>query len=386
MSLYMIAYKSLWQRKGKSMFLMIGLVLSLVTVITLMGITQFLEDSIDRSLKEHGATMMVIPATEQVRVSFGGITVVDDQIQQLTYLDDESIRKLETLLNDSGSILIEKTVDLGTVNGQETMLVFTDLGLEMQANPSWGIVEGQDRSAFIGHDLYQMGMTEEQKFTAIYQGNIFNSDSFIVLPAQGNENDQLVLIDRKQFSEKFLVDFQTNVIQLYLPFSSMEQINQIKATVEKDLPELQVRADLGNLEARQSLFEEFKTYTTFTIVTIIAVGLFLITATMMGSVNERTREFGIVRTIGYRKRHIASVIIWEAVVLFTISLIVAIVLGVAVTNLVLMSMYAGEYQLFVPAMAIVYIGIGGMLISIGASLYPALKAANLDPIDAVKAV
>jgi len=102
---------------------------------------------------------------------------------------------------------------------------------------------------------------------------------------------------------------------------------------------------------------------------------------MLVSVTERTREIGIRRAIGAKKRNILVQFIMEAIVLCEIGGLIGVVLGVATGN-------AAAYFLEVPPeFPMDWILLGLIICSIVGIVfgtYPAVKAANLDPIESLR--
>ena len=116
------------------------------------------------------------------------------------------------------------------------------------------------------------------------------------------------------------------------------------------------------------------------IIALIAAGVGIMNI-MLVSVTERTREIGVRKAIGARKNLILLQFLIEAVILSLIGGFIGIILGVAIGNL------AGSYlnaQMAIPVMWII-IGFSlCLLVGVGFGTYPAYKAANLDPIEALR--
>jgi putative ABC transport system permease protein len=102
---------------------------------------------------------------------------------------------------------------------------------------------------------------------------------------------------------------------------------------------------------------------------------------MLVSVTERTREIGIRRAIGAKKRNIMVQFIMEAVAICQVGGIAGVVLGVAGGN-------AAAMYLKVPAVIPVHWVFIGLIIcsivGIVFGTYPAYKAANQDPIESLR--
>ncbi len=109
-----------------------------------------------------------------------------------------------------------------------------------------------------------------------------------------------------------------------------------------------------------------------------AIGLMNI---MLVAVNERTREIGLIKAIGGTRRSIRTQFLFESVLISLIGAIFGIVLGVLVGNIVGMFLHTG----FVVPWGWVILGIVVCsAVGLFAGLYPAVKAARLDPIVALR--
>jgi len=102
---------------------------------------------------------------------------------------------------------------------------------------------------------------------------------------------------------------------------------------------------------------------------------------MLVSVTERTREIGIRRAVGAKKRNIMTQFILEAIVLCQVGGVLGVVLGILGGNA------AAYFLKLSPAIPFdwVVIGLGiCSLVGIVFGTYPAYKAANLDPIESLR--
>jgi putative ABC transport system permease protein len=102
---------------------------------------------------------------------------------------------------------------------------------------------------------------------------------------------------------------------------------------------------------------------------------------MMVSVTERTREIGIRKSIGARRKSILVQFLFEAVILSVGGGIIGTALGIAV------AMILGA-QISLPVSPSIFAIVSGISISSGVGiffgLYPAMKASKLDPIEALR--
>src|SRR6185312_15102042 len=108
-----------------------------------------------------------------------------------------------------------------------------------------------------------------------------------------------------------------------------------------------------------------------------AIGLMNI---MLVAVNERTREIGLIKAIGGTKKSIRTQFLFESVMISLIGAIFGIILGVLIGNIVGMFMHTG---VVVPWGWVILGIVVCSAVGLFAGLYPAIKAARLDPIVAL---
>ena len=109
-----------------------------------------------------------------------------------------------------------------------------------------------------------------------------------------------------------------------------------------------------------------------------AIGLMNI---MLVAVNERTREIGLIKAIGGKSNSIRAQFLFESTLISLIGAIFGIILGVIVGNVVGLFLHTG---FVVPWMWVVIGIVVCSAVGLGAGLYPAVKAAKLDPIVALR--
>jgi putative ABC transport system permease protein len=116
------------------------------------------------------------------------------------------------------------------------------------------------------------------------------------------------------------------------------------------------------------------------IIALLAAGVGIMNI-MLVSVTERTREIGVRKAVGAKRKNIMAQFLIEAIVLCMVGGIIGIVLGVGIGNL------AGGFLNAKSAIPYDWVAIGLSLcvfVGIVFGTYPAYKAANLDPIEALR--
>jgi putative ABC transport system permease protein len=148
------------------------------------------------------------------------------------------------------------------------------------------------------------------------------------------------------------------------------------------------KEDDFEIASNDSMIEQFKSFTrsvrigvaVVSSIALLAAGIGIMNI-MLVSVTERTREIGIRRAIGAKKRNIMAQFIMEAVVLCEVGGAIGVVFGIVGGNLLALLMKLP------PVIPVDWVVLGLAICSIVGIIfgtYPAWKAANLDPIESLR--
>jgi putative ABC transport system permease protein len=179
-------------------------------------------------------------------------------------------------------------------------------------------------------------------------------------------------------------------IQLRAP-----EIGLIQETIEEVTGIMRVIREVGPLDdndfevvTNDSLSGSFDSFTGVLYVAGFAIGLITLLGAGIGvmnimlvSVTERTREIGIRKSVGATKKAIVSQFLLEAVFLCQIGGIIGMILGVGAGNVVAILI---ETEPVVPLWSVFGSFIGMTVVGVLFGVYPAFKAAQLDPIESLR--
>jgi putative ABC transport system permease protein len=167
--------------------------------------------------------------------------------------------------------------------------------------------------------------------------------------------------------------------------ATMEEVRAAMRVIRKVPPG---KEDDFELVSNNSMIEQFKNFTKavrlgvmlVSSIALIAAGVGIMNI-MLVSVTERTREIGIRRAIGAKKRNVMVQFIMEAVVLCEVGGVIGVLLGILGGNLL------AVFMKLPPVIPVDWVCLGLAICSVVGIVfgtYPAWKAANLDPIESLR--
>ena len=114
----------------------------------------------------------------------------------------------------------------------------------------------------------------------------------------------------------------------------------------------------------------------------VVVSLFGIVNTLVLTVFERTRELGMLRAIGLTRRQVKRMIRHESVITALIGAVIGILLGLGLASL--LAARLDEISFAVPGGQLVIFAVVSVVVGIFAAIWPASRAAKLNPLEALQ--
>ena len=209
--------------------------------------------------------------------------------------------------------------------------------------------------------------------------------------ADGVSTDNAIVVSRDWYTNQYGgkdVYPQVNVIVKNTDYiSDIETAIDARINTDAKTPAIRIRDASSQLNTISSTLS---TVTTFIMaiggisLLVAAVSIFNV---MMMSVNERVQEIGILLSIGTETGEVRRMFLYEALVLGILGALIGGFMSLIIGYCVVNAMIGTTAFFFLPA-SIVYVPVSmliGMVVCVISGLYPAWRASNMDPIDALRA-
>ena len=386
MKLHNISFGNIKRRKGKMLFLVLGLVIGIATVVTLLSITESMTKNIEERLNQFGANIVMVPKSENLSLNYGGIDVggVNYQVQEF---DQKKLPNIKTIKNYKNlSIIAPKVLGPVRVNNKNVLLMGVIFEEELALKTWWqktgGSFPQKENEVILGSAVaslfgFKIGDTIN------LSGKSFKVAT--ILKPTGASEDDAIIASLNPVQTLLGKEGKLSMVEISA-FCQGCPITELTLQIAEKFPNAKVTAMKQAVMSKMQSIDMFRSFSLGISIIVIFIGSLLVLVTMMGSVNERTREIGIFRAIGFRRGHVMQIILLEALLLGIIGGILGFVIGNLIAyGIIPIVMKDGAFAGINVNLGIVSI-LMAVALSLLASLYPAFKASNMDPSEALRAL
>lgn len=386
MTLKDIAINNLRRRKGKVFFLVLGLTIGITAVVALISITRMMNEDISRKLDEFGANILITPRSDDLTLSYGGMNLggVTLDHQSLKDSDIPKIRQIEVRENISS--VSPKLIGVAEMDGKRIPLVGVLFPEELRLKKWWKIhgsaPKGEDE-VLLGREV-AVRLFKSAGDTLPLNGKRVRVSG--ILDETGSQDDYVIFSDLSTVQKIMKKPGLLSLIEVSA-FCNTCPIEEIVQQVSRQLPHAKVTAIKQTLQTKMETLEHFKKFSIGISILLLLIGGLIVFTNMMASVNERKREIGIFRAIGFRKSHVMRIIFLEAFSIGVLAGVAGYAIGLAISSFVapLLTGMKGFAVSFDPVLGGGAVMLSGLL-AVLSSAYPAIRASKMDPTEALRAL
>ena len=360
--------------------------MGMTTVVTLISVTRMMNEDISNKLDEFGANILVIPRSDDLSLSYGGLNVggVSVDAQTLKESDIPKIRQIE--VRENISTLSPKLIGVVEIEGRKILLTGVLFQEETRLKKWWkvnGAIPKSRDEVLLGNEVAVRLFKSTGDNLAINGKTVRISG---ILDETGSQDDFLIFGDLVFVQEALKKPGALSLIEVSA-FCISCPIDEIVSQISKVLPHAKVTAIRQTLQTKMEALGHFKKFSVGISIIVLLIGGLIVFTNMMASVNERKREIGIFRAIGFRKSHIIRIIFLEASVVGLIGGVTGYLLGLGVSHLLgpVITGIKGGGIVVDPVLAV---GVVFLSVTMGilSSIYPAIHASKMDPTAALRSL
>ncbi|MDO9591989.1 MAG: ABC transporter permease [Erysipelotrichaceae bacterium] len=367
----------------------LGIIVGSLTIILVVGIGQGSQASVEEQFAKLNAGTIYVQSTQNSNTKISLTTEV------LQAIDDNAAYVDAATISVNGKAMInyyQSSYDSSVTGVLDNYQPLNNIVMAYGEFIRYGDSENKNRTAVLGNDLAEF-LFEGDPSVAVGKTITIENRKFEVIgvmkrlgdSTQGVNIDESVIIPYET-SVKYIVgsDVKPRIIALAKDVDqvtlAMDEISAILTTIYgSDASNLTIRDAGSRLVVAQVSARTMSILLVSIAVIVLIVGGIGIMNVLFVSVKERTREIGILKALGARRKDILLQFLIESILISTAGGLIGILLG-----FILMPMMAYIEIRTIPS---VYGNLLALFFSIATGTffgyYPALKAAGLRPIDAL---
>lgn len=385
MTLRDIALRNLRRRKGKALFVLIGLMIGITSIVAFMTLAETLTHDINTKMEKYGANILITPKTENLSLTYGGLSLggLSFELQEILQKDLEKIKSIKNAQN----VAAIGPMVLGAVEikNHKVLLAGMDFKVSHFLRPWWkiqgskpekeGVLVGDEAARILGIGIGSL--LEINGSRLMVQG---------LLEQTGSQDDQMIFASLPTAQKVLRKEGRISMAEVTALCSGCP-IEEMVTQISSVLPGANVMAIKQVVKGRMATLEHFQKLAYGLSALVILVGGMVVLVTMMASVRERTSEIGIFRAIGFRRSHVFRIVLLEAGILSALAGVLGYMAGMGATKIILPFLTDSHHIVlnFSPVIAGGALGLA-LLLGVLASTYPAFLAARLDPNEALRAL
>ncbi|MDF2530773.1 MAG: ABC-type transport system, involved in lipoprotein release, permease component [Clostridia bacterium] len=384
---YKMAVKSIRNNKVRSFLTMLGVIIGVSSVIVAVAFAQGSTKSVTDSISQLGTNLIqinIVGRNSNRSISY-------DELKKFSEENSKDIAAIAPQVTSNG------TVKYGTKN-TETSIIGTSPAYEdiKSVHVQSGRfmldmdVDYLQKVALVGtavvNELFEGGNPLGQSIKI--NGQIFTIVGVLEERGSGqdqSEDDQIIIpvtVSQRLLQSAAIRNFSIQATTPETINSAMEKLNSLLFEVYKDETAYRVFNQAETLSTLNEVTDSMTAVLAGIAAISLVVGGIGIMNIMLVSVTERTREIGIRKAIGAKKKNILVQFLIEAVLVTGIGGCIGVMMGVGIIKFVIEGMDIVPAVYSVPWMLLSF-GIS-LIVGVIFGMFPAYKAASLNPIEALR--
>ena len=384
MNITTIPLRNLRRKLLRTILLVAVFVLGILSMVALNNISAIVGEGLERKMNQFGANILVYPKADELKVSYGGFNL-GSMTYDVKYLNEskvvDSIKNIELRKNISS--VAPKLLSVAKLGEQVVGLVGVDWDEEMQIKSFWAVdgeIPQRPDDVLVGHSIAtQLVLTSGD--TIRFHDRTFKVTG--VLTETGSDDDNVIFMDLHLLQNMSGKGDLVNYVEVSALCSACP-IEDIVAQISDKLPGTDIRAVQQLVKQRMSAIDFVRRLAFAVSLVILLTACFMIALFMFASVNERKKEIGLLRSLGYSKLDVFSIFCFEALIIGLISGFFGYLLGhyVSIVMARILTINETGVLAFNPVFFLSTV-IAVAVIAVVSAAIPALKATRIDPSEAL---
>ncbi len=384
MNLFTIPLRNMRRKPTKTSLLLLVFTLGVMSIVALYQVSLVVGVSLEQKLTAFGANIVVKPSTEKLSVSYGGFHMGDMLLDVKDLQESETITAIRSIgLSDRISVVAPKLVTMLKLDEVAIAVVgvkWTDeLGLKSYWATDGEFPQRPDEILIGSIAAEKLGIKTGERLS------LYNSEFTIsgTLFETGSDDDSVILMDLGRLQELVGQPGAVSFIEVAALCAGCP-IEDIVAQIQTNLPKTSVIALQNIVNQRMSSVRFVQKLALSISLVILVTASAMVGISMLSSVNERKKDIGILRSLGYGKSRVFLIFCLEAGLIGALAGGIGYLIGfgASLKTLEFLSLTDGARPVFSIGQLVICSSIFPV-ITILSALYPAWRGASIEPSQAL---
>lgn len=387
MNILTIPARNIRRKPAKTLLLLLVFTLGVMSIVTLYQVSLVVGHNFEKKLTAFGANIVISPVRETLNIGYGGFQM-GEMLVDFTYLpEEETVAAIRAIaLKDRISAVAPKLVTMARVDAEAVAVVGVRWPEERGIKSYWaadGRFPEHEGEVLVGSKVSaRMGLAEGSKTTLL--GREFTVSG--TLYETGSDDDTVILMDLTALQQLMDKPGATSFIEVAALCAGCP-IEDIVAQLRGQLPGTEVKALQHIVNQRMASVHFIRNLALAVSLVILVTAGAMVGLSMLSAVNERKKDIGILRSLGFGKGQVFAIFCLEAGFIGMLAGTVGYVAGFTASFKVLELLALGEGM--APSFSFVQlltVGVFFSLVTVAAALYPSWKGAGIEPSAALVAL
>lgn len=387
MNIMTIPMRNIRRKPSKTLLLLLVFSLGVMSIVALYEVSQVVGHNLEKKLIAFGANIIISPVSEKLSVSYGGLHMGDMLFDLQSLPEEKTVAAIRGIgLKDRLSAVAPTLVTMTKVNDTAVALVGVRWPDERGVKSYWapnGVFPERPDEVLVGSKAAEkLHLNTGDRIPLL--GRDFTVSA--TLYETGSDDDTVIFMDLTSLQELTGKPGATSFIQVAALCSGCP-IEDIVAQLQENLPGVEVKALQQVINQRMTSIHFVQKLAFGISVVILVTAAAMVGLSMMSAVNERKKDIGILRSLGYGKPQVFLIFCLEAGLIGIFSGVVGYLVGFAASFQVLgfLHMAEGGTPIFSSTHLLISAGLFS-LVTVLAAVYPAWKGAGVEPSAALVAL
>jgi len=381
-----LSWQNLLRHRTRSALTMLGIAASVGVLFSVLSFNQGFNKGLETELERTGLHFMVVPsgcAHEVASLVLHGAVIPK-------FLDTKVMEHIDSTsgINLATPILVAQLPD--TQRGEIDLIYGIDMTALSAIKPGWqidGQIPAQENEILLGYEVAQHeNLQPGDQFRTTDDGRTLIVSGIVNLT--GSQDDAFVYLPIE--TAQALLDNPSAATAIGVKVADPAKMVEIIESLSAAVPGIQIVTMGEVMNSISNLAASAKALSLAIVLIAILISAVGVMNSILMAVFERTQEIGMMRAVGASRFDIFRIILEETTIIALAGGLVGIVLSVLGSRLI--EAFVRSVMPFVPSGELIsfdpMIAAGSVLfifiIGIAAGIYPAWKAAKINPIEAIK--